>query len=670
MSVPQGLFQADGYPRVALHVLLGIVVAAQAGAQQPQAGGHRDLGDMSLEELLQVEVTSASRKAEPAIHVPAAIFVLTREDLRRSGATSIPEVLRLVPGMDVARLDSNRWSISARGFKDQFANKMLVLIDGRSVYTPLFSGVWWDEVDVPFDEIERIEVIRGPGAAMWGANAVNGVINIITRDAATTQGALVDAGGGTMDHSLVYMRYGGQLDEGHWRIWGKYLDRDATHLASGADAQDDWHVGRAGFRGDLPLGDRDKLLVEGGVYTGDVHNQLSLPSPNAPFQVAQRNQSEIEGWSLLSRWTRRTGENSELQLTASADSTERDTSIFIEDRTSAALDLQHCFVPFAQHEVVWGLSYRTTHAEAQGSFVLSLRDSRRTDELFGAFVQDEIELAPDRLKLILGSKFEKNDYTGWEYQPNARFVYTPDSTQAYWASISRAVRTPSQVEDDVQLVQTFIPGAPNQVVTLFGNHDLEAEQLIAYELGYRVQPTERLSFDLATFYNDYDKLIVFEPGAPFLSVGGDLIVPLTAENLTQGHAYGAELAAEWAARDDTRLKASYSYIDLVVDDSPNRQSTQGDEVPQNQLRLRVEHDLTENTDLAIGLMYVDSLKAGNIDSYFRTDCRFEWRPSANLRLTLGVQNLFHDGQVEAGPAQFSASTESRTAAYLKATWSY
>ncbi len=655
-------------------VLAGAVVASGALGQEPlpstDGGDQGDLSGLSLEDLLQVEVTSASRKSEPVNGVPAAIFVLTHDDLRRSGATSIPEALRLVPGMDVARLDSNRWAVSARGFKDQFANKMLVMIDGRSVYTPLFSGVWWDEVDVPFDDIERIEVIRGPGAAMWGANAVNGVISIITRDAAKTQGALVEAGVGTMDKSMLYARYGGALDNGHWRAWGKYFDRDSTETDTGIDGEDDWNVARGGFRSDLAFGDNDQLLVEGDVYQGAVHNRLVLPSPNPPFQVTPRNHSDIDGWSVLSRWTRRSSENSEFQLSASADGTARDTSIFVEDRTTESIDLQHRFVPLASHEIVWGMSYRSTQADTQGSYVITLGENHRSDELFGAFVQDDIELVADRCKLILGSKFEKNDYTAWEFQPNARLVYTPDSTQTVWVSVSRAVRTPSQVEDDVTLVQAVIPGAPNQVVTLFGNEDLDAERLTAYELGYRIQPLEQLALDLATFYHDYSDLIVFEPGTPFLSGGGDLIIPLTADNLTQGHAYGAELAAEWALRSDTRVTASYSFIDLIVDDTPNTQSDQGDQVPENQIRMRVEHDLNEHTDLDLGLMYVDSLKSGNIDSYFRTDFRAEWRPSLHMSLTLGVQNLFHNGQVEAGPAQFGPSTESRTAAYLKATWSY
>ncbi len=655
-------------------VLASAVAAAAAFSQEsqpaPDGGIPRDLGALSLEDLLKVEVTSASRKSEPIHGVPAAIFVLTHDDLRRSGATSIPEALRLVPGMDVARLDSNRWAVSARGFKDQFANKMLVMIDGRSVYTPLFSGVWWDEVDVPFDDIERIEVIRGPGAAMWGANAVNGVISIITREAAKTQGALLEAGVGNMDKSMLYARYGGHVDNGHWRVYGKYFDRDSTATDTGIDAEDDWQVARGGFRSDLSFGDKDQLLVEGDAYQGDVHNRLVLPSPNPPFQVTPRNLSNIDGWSLLSRWTRRSSENSEFQLSASADGSARETSIFVEDRTTQSIDLQQRFVPFARHEIIWGMSYRSTQADTQGSYVITLSDNHRTDELYGAFVQDDIDLAHDRCRLILGTKFEKNDYTAWEFQPNARLVFTPSNTQTVWASVSRAVRTPSQIEDDVSLVQAVIPGAPNQVVTLFGNGDLNAERLTAYELGYRIQPLEQLALDLATFYNDYSNLIVFEPGTPFLSGGGDLIIPLTADNLTQGHSYGAELAAEWAPRSDTRVKASYSFIELVVDDTPNTPAKQGDEVPENQIRLRVEHDLNEHTELDLGMMYVDSLESGNIDSYFRTDCRAQWRPSTHLSLTLGVQNVFHNGQVEAGPAQFGPSSESRTAAYLKASWNY
>lgn len=618
---------------------------------------------------MKIEVTSASRKEEPLNRVPAAIFVLTRDDLRRSGATSIPEALRLVPGMDVARLDSNRWAVSARGFMGQFANKMLVLIDGRSVYTPLFSGVWWDEVDVPFDDIERIEVIRGPGAAMWGSNAVNGVINIITRDSSNTQGALVSAAGGNQDRAMSYARYGGALDDGTWRLWGKYFDRASTDVVTGASAEDDWQMGSGGFRADLLLDAADKLLIEADAHNGEVHNRLFVPSRSAPFQTVTRNLSEISGWSVLSRWTRKTGATSELQLQSYVDGTSRDAGIIVEDRTNESIDLQHRFMPFENNEMIWGLSYRSTRADTQGSFVLSLGDNHRTDNLFGAFVQDEVDLVPDRWKFTLGSKLENNDYTGWELQPNVRLTFTPDDKQTVWASVSRAVRTPSQVEDDVRLVQTFTPGAPNQVVTLFGNHDLEAEQLTAYELGYRVQPTERLSFDLATFYNEYANLITFEAGTPFLS-GGDLIIPLVAQNSTQGHAYGAELAADWAVLSDTRLRLGYSFIDLTVDNTPTAPSVEGSSVPRDQVQMRVQHDLNQNTELDFTLMYVDSMKNGNIEDYIRADTRVEWRPSTHMGLTLGVQNIFHDGQVESHTEQFELSSKSRTAFYLKATWSY
>lgn len=634
---------------------------AQAPEQKPQ--------ELSLEALLQIEVTSASRKTQALEDVPAAIFVLTHEDLRRSGATSLPEALRLVPGMDVARLDSNRWAVSSRGFNGQFANKMLVLVDGRSVYTPLFSGVWWDEVGVPFELIERIEVIRGPGAAMWGSNAVNGVISIITRDASQTQGGELSVAAGNLDHATSFARYGDKLGDGYWRVWGEYFNRDSTELSGGVDAEDDWNMGRGGFRGDWTLSDRDTLLVSADAYQGDVHNLLQYPQPTAPFQFVGRHESDIDGWSLLSRWTRTLSDSSELQVQAYAAGEDRDTDLITEDRSNQSIDVQQRFSPIEQHEIVWGLSYHSTQADTQGSFVLTLSDNHRRDDIFAAFVQDEIELVEDLWSLTVGSKFEENDYTGWQAQPNVRLLFTPTARQSVWASVSHAVRTPSQVEDDVTLVQTFIPGAPNQVVTLFGDHELDAEQLTAYELGYRVQPTDRLSFDLATFYNDYSDLITWEQGAPFLS-GGDLIVPLVATNATQGHAYGAELAAEWDVRTDTRLLAAYSYLKLEIDSTPTGPAAANQEAPQNQMSLRMQHDVNENTDLDLTLRYVDELQSGAIKDYFALDGRIEWRPSRNLAVILGAQNVFHDGAEEFGQSQFGASSQSRTAAYLKVSWSF
>ncbi|MEO6709128.1 MAG: TonB-dependent receptor, partial [Planctomycetota bacterium] len=641
---------------------------AQELAQPQQPANGEDLYSLSLEDLMQVEVTSASRKSEPLDRVPAAIFVLTHDDLRRSGATSIPEALRLVPGLDVARLDSNRWAVSARGFNNQYSNKLLVLIDGRSVYTPSFSGVYWDAVDVPFEDIERIEIIRGPGAALWGANAVNGVISIITRDSAKTQGALVSAAAGDLDRSMTYARYGGLFDDGSWRVWGKYFDRDATEFTNGSDAQDDWHRASGGFRTDLTLSSKDKLLVEADLYRGEVHNQVSVPSPNPPFQLTSREHTPIEGWSLLSRWTRITGESSELQLQTYVDATSRDQSIFDEQRTDQSIDLQHRFRPFENQEVVWGMSYRSTRADSEGSALITMGDSHRTDNLFGAFLQDEISVVPDRWKLTLGTKLENNDYTGWELQPNARLSWTPDETQIVWGAVSRAVRTPSQAEDDISLVQAIIPGAPNQFVTITGNPDVEAERLTAYEIGYRVRPMPELAFDLATFYNDYDDLINFEQGTPFMS-GGNLIIPVIAKNATKGHSYGAELAADWAMRSDTRMRLGYSYIDVDVDATAATPAPQPDDDPHHQVQLRTTHDLTEHLDLDLTLMYVDSVEKGTIGDYFRTDVRTEWRPTSHMALIVGVQNIFHDGDVEFGAQQFGPSSESRTTFYFKVTWS-
>ncbi|HEX7183152.1 MAG TPA: TonB-dependent receptor [Thermoanaerobaculia bacterium] len=636
--------------------------AAQAPpASEPPSNPDVDLTELSLEELMDVQVTSVSKRAEPISAAAAAVFVITQEDLRRSGATSIPEALRMVPGVEVARIDASKWAISARGFNGRFANKLLVLIDGRSVYTPLFSGVFWDVQDTLIEDVDRIEVIRGPGATLWGANAVNGVINIITKSAHETVGGLLAAGGGSEERGFAGLRYGGALGKSSaYRVYGKSFERGSGERLAGGAAADDWSMSRGGFRLDSALSAGSALTVEGGFYDGEAGETLTLQPFPAPAPRTVDTEMQISGGHLLGRWQRTLSDASELKAQLYYDRTERTAALIDEDRDTFDLELQHGFAPGSRHRLVWGLGYRRTGDDIRGTSILSFRPARRTDDLASAFFQDEIALRPDRLWLTLGSKVEHNDYTGFEVQPNLRAVWIPRRHHTLWAAVSRAVRTPSRAEHDLRLESLRIgpgqlfPGAPPAVVVSFGDPDYHAEELLAWELGYRMGLAPGLFLDLATFYNDYDQLRATRTGEPFLEVSPipHLVVPARISNDQEGETYGAELVVDWRASKRWRWNAAYSLLAIQLRDRrPGQDDSPFDEggSPRHQLVLHSSVDLAQGFELDVSLRYVDELPSLDVDSYTTFDLRLGWRPRADLEVSLVGQNLLEETHVEFAP---------------------
>lgn len=411
------------------------------------------LADMNLEQLLGATVTSVARREEQLAQSPAAVQVITPEEVRRSGATSIPEVLRLVPGLQVGRVDSHNWAISSRGFNDLYANKLLVLIDGRSVYTPLFSGVYWDAQDVMLEDIERIEVIRGPGAALWGANAVNGVINVITKKTASTQGFLATVGGGNYERGFGAFRYGGKLgDSANFRVFGKYSDRGNSLSLGGGRAEDAWGMGRIGFRIDWDAPDSNLLTLQGDIYSGredQLYRRLDPTRSFTPYFDHARD--SLSGGNIIARWTHTVSQENEFTLQTYYDRTNLNSAVLGEKRDTFDIDFQHRFPLGERQTIVWGGGYRWTQDELRNSLEVAFAPDRRASNLFSAFVQDEITIARDLVTLTLGSKFEHNDYTGFEIQPNARLLWTPTEKTSVWTSVARAVRTPSRADHQVSL---------------------------------------------------------------------------------------------------------------------------------------------------------------------------------------------------------------------------
>ncbi len=638
------------------------------------------LKKLSIEDLTNLEVTSVSKKTEKLSDAAAAIFVITQEDIRRSGVTSIPEALRMVPGLQVARIDSSTWAITSRGFNGSFANKLLVLIDGRSVYTPLFSGVYWDVQDTLLEDIERIEVIRGPGATLWGANAVNGVINIITKTAADTQGGLITAGAGTEEQVFGGTRYGGKVgDEVHYRLYAKYFDRDDFVQPDGNDASDEWHAARGGFRVDWDAREDNTLTVQGDVYNGNTSHIIKNSGfLTPPFRRTVTDDFKINGGNVLGRWQRTFSDRSDLSCQIYYDRTDRDDSAIKETRDTLDFDLNHRFTLGGRQDMVWGIGYRLTMDDIENGEKLGFDPDSRQTHLFSAFVQDEITLFPDRLKLTVGTKLEHNDYSGFEVQPNARFLWTVHKRHSIWGAISRAVRTPSRGDHDFHnnITTFFGRGGALSALRVVGDDDFESEELTAYELGYRLQPYQWFSLDIAGFYNQYDDLRTIEADAPFLEPGVPplQVMPLRIDNKMDGETYGIEILANLQPMDQWKLAAGYTWLRMQLHldaDSTDTLSelAEGDS-PEHQFQIRSYLDLPYALELDTAIYYVDDLVNQDVPSYLRFDTRLGWWPTANIEISLNGENLFDNRHQEFGSEMGITPTEIQRSVYGKFTWHF
>jgi iron complex outermembrane receptor protein len=637
----------------------------------PQGDTTIDVTDLDLDDLLNVQVTSPGKKEQVLGDVPAAVYVIREDDLKRSGATSIAEALRSVPGMEVARTKSSTWAISIRGFNETLSNKLLVMIDGRSVYSPLHSGVFWDVQDTFLEDIERIEVIRGPGGSLWGANAVNGVINIITKRSEDTQGGIVTGGYGTEERGFGGARYGFQpAKDLYVRVYGKYFNRDdtAVGLDPGNRAEDGWYMGRGGFRSDWNAGNDNLLTFMGDFYHGEVKEEFRIPSLTAPTGLETLNdRMDLQGADLILRWERDLAPSSNVSLQLYYDYTWREGALFIDTLHTFDLDFQHRFRFLEFNDVNWGAGYRIYQSEFDGSFVFQTDPENHTDDIVSAFVQDEIAVVPDRLRLTLGSKFEYNDYSGFEAQPSARLSLSAGERHSFWGSISRAVRTPSIIDRDVRVTPVVLPGAPPVAISVFGSDRFRSEALLAYEAGYRVRPLESLSLDLAAFYNQYDDLRSGEFGAPFVEGSPPpthLVVPVNLANELKGETWGIELASNLQARPWWLIQANYSYLQMHL----SQDSAEGRD-PEHTVWLRSALDLPWNLSLDTIGRYVSKLKAFDVDAYFEADVRLAWRNrSRRFEVALVGQNLLHDSHPEFQVA--SQRNEIQRGVYLSLTWRF
>jgi iron complex outermembrane receptor protein len=642
-----------------------------------------DLMTMSIEELMGLEVEIAAKRAEPMSHATAAVYVVTSEDIRRSGLRTLPEILRMVPGLNVARIDANTWSISSRGFNDRFSNKLLVMIDGRTAYTPLFSGVFWDIQDVPADNIERIEVIRGPGGTLWGANAVNGVVNVITKHTTETQGGRLSAGGGDIDRGFGDFRYGGKLGgSGTYRLYVRGSKTEGGEDGVGRRTVDEWQTSRGGFRTDWIPSDRDQVRFSGDLYRVlDKSGSFRGPTLSAPFSISHINNQEAQGGNLIFGWTRDFAPTSRLNLRAYYDRSERRTEVMNERRNIWDLDVNHDFSLTTRQHITWGIGYRRTSDHLDNTFDFSFAPSERTDDLVHGFLQDEIAIAPDKLHLTIGSKVERNDYTGFEYQPSARLLWHISENHSVWSAVSRAVRTPSRALDNVRanLAATPVPSppfaAPVILQSLFGHENSRAENLLAFEAGYRGQPWRAVTLDLTAFGNFYDDLSTAEVRAARLEAPTHVVVPVIFDHFMKGELYGGEAVVNWDATRFLRIRSSYSLLSMQLHQLPgstavNPENQEGN-APRHQFQIRSYLDLPNNFELDFAAYYVDNLRTQRIPHYLRFDARVGWRPLSGLELTLAGQNLFDKTHREFGAgvlALFTSPVEVRRSFYGMATW--
>jgi len=664
------LFQ-DIKPLLKALILGGCVVTVMAQADDEEAI-MKDFLDMSLEELLEVPIiTSVSKKPQRLTDAAAAIYVLTYEDIRRSGATTIADALRMVPGIQVAQINSHAWAVTARGFNRFYASKLLVLVDGRSVYTPEFSGVYWDSVDLVLEDIQRIEVIRGPGGTLWGANAVNGIINIITKEAIDTQETLVKFGTGTEERGNVSIRYGGasEDEETFYRIYAKGRKHDEFE---GEDS-DAWSRIQSGFRADTRISSKDYVTLQGDIYKSE-HDDLN-------WLTLQSGETDTQGANVLAKWEHLEG-NSSFSLKAYYDYYQLELPLLTTTNHTFDLDMQHRTYLGNNHELVWGLGYRRVNNEISEEPLIRFNPAKRTSDLFSAFIQDEVNLVADRVDMVVGTKLEHNDDTGFEIQPSIKLLWTASETNTVWAAISRAVRTPSR-SDTGLLINIPVPPELNPffptplVNTSVGNPDIDSEELLAYEIGLRKSFTKNFSLDIATFYNEYDNLITSVVSQFVDPLNQQIVNQTFAESNSTGETYGIEVSTQWVLSEDWQLYADCTYLQVQLHSAEGvvtRNEDRENFTPHHQLSFRSNWDINDEWELDAWLRYADNLPSeilGGVDSYTTLDLRVGWHPRNNLEVSIVGRNLLDNQHQEFGPETlYPFNTEIERSIYAEIKWGF
>jgi iron complex outermembrane receptor protein len=665
-------------------LLLFFAVRGETCAQEPEHQGAQkpDLATMNIEDLMNIQVTSVSKTEQKMSQAAAAIFVITQEDIRRSGATNIPDLLRIAPGLNVSQINANTWAISSRGFNAQFDNKMLVLVDGRAVYTPLLGGVNWDTQDVPLEDIERIEVIRGPGGTLWGANAVNGVINVTTKKAADTPGGWITAAGGTEGQALGTVQYGGVAGGADYRIFAKYLNHDSLPGLDGQSGVDDWHLLHGGFRADETISSHDSFTLQGDLYTGNEGASIiHIASIDPPVTRSTDTRVGLSGGNILGRWNHNYSSRSDTSLQFYFDNYTRTGPAAHINVKTADFEFNHHVDAGEHQDIVWGVGYRRYWDQTQGTIDQAFIPADKTLQLFNTFVQDTIALKPNRLYLTVGAKLEHFDFDGFGVQPSARLVWTPSTRQTYWAAVSRANRSPARRDENLVAGLAVFPdpggsGTPVEAAVI-GNPRIKPEHVLAYEAGFRAQPTGRFSIDAAAFYNRYTNLVSLEPGPRVIvatPAPAHFLDPVVFQNELYGSTAGGEISANVKVMDRWTLSPGYALLRMYLHLEPTSRDmiSVGDYLdPQHQAQLRSHVELSHGFvwDAAVYFTGRTPFQAGA--SYTRLDTQLTWRPAERLELSLVGQDLLHDHHLE----EFDAlavvdSSLVKRSGYVKMTWRF
>jgi iron complex outermembrane receptor protein len=611
-----------------------------------------DLTEVSLEDLMNIRVTSVSKKEQKLAKAGAPVYVITHEDIRRSGATNIPDLLRMAPGVDVAQIDASSWAISVRGFNGPFADKVLVLIDGRSVFSPDTSGVFWDQQDMPLENIERIEIIRGPGGTVWGANAMNGVINIITKNAKATPGGLVSTDLGSTEYTHGLVQYGGKIGQtGAYRAFGRYSNHGSSTFPDGTAAHDNWHLSHGGFRSDWDLSSRDTMTVQGDLFkTTEGDTITTLFSDALPTPRTLNESVEAGGGNILGRWSRTLSKGSDFSVQAYYDQYHRSYIGTRDILGTTALDFEHHLSFGSRNDVVWGGGYRFTDDRFTRGYAANLLPLHPMDSLYSTFVQDEISLT-DSIWLTLGSKFEHNAYTGFEYEPSAQLVWTPTAYQTLWASAARAIRQPARKDTDVQLDYATqpLPNGGFAVLQATGNPHLKAEQVRDFEAGYRAQAAPRLSLDATAFLSLYRDLVKQAPGAPeFTADPGPphVVIPLVFANSGRLRSFGTEFFMNWNVSNRWKLSPGFGLIRMNWAPDAFGNVSRGepviDNTPKRQFQVRSSLDLTRRLEWDASVEYAGALRdagTGPTRGYARVDTRLGWKVGELVEISIAGQNL-------------------------------
>jgi iron complex outermembrane recepter protein len=660
-------------------VLTGTSVAeAPTDPAKDDANNNAPLKQLSLEQLGDVEVTTASKEPEQVWRTPAAIYVVTQEDIRKSGATSIPDVLRLVPGVEVAQSDSDHWSVAIRGFGSVLARRLLVLIDGRSVYTPLYAGVYWQVQATPLCDIERIELIRGPGGTIWGANAVDGIINIITKSAKDTHGAVASLGGGNVDDGMGTIRYGSETGHGfHYRVYGMGFDRSHMFHPAGSNFNfDDWRMGQAGFRSDWDSGARDTFTFQGDIYREIAGEATTYALYSPPSQVNIFGDAQLTGGNLLARWKRVLNAGSDFQIQAYFDRTNHFEPEFGETRDTFDIDfLDHLTLPW-QQSFLWGLGVRASPSNALPVVpTIIFTPQRQTDLIYSGFAQDEISFFDRRVALTAGTKLEHNNYTGFEVQPSGRLLWNAAPHQSFWMSFTRAVRTPSRIDEDIQLTD-FATAVPLPIyLRVDGNPQFHSEKLQAYEAGYRALTASRFYVDVAVFYNQNHDVYSFQVGAPFLETSPapvHAVLPLLTSNGIKGPEKGFEIAPDWKPVNWWELRPSYSHLEMHMEDEPwsnDPTSAAGynGSSPRHQVAVQSLFNLPKKLEFDQTYRYVAALPAQTVTSYNTVDTRLSWHFAGQMEGSVVGRNLLQPHHPEFGGDPGGLVGIERSA-YAQITW--